>query len=154
MLTKKTAAGIGIGGFIVALGGYFLLAGIVFHTHQVNETVGIGKNDIFQFYAEKHYSEALRVAGSSFHVKLTSPSTGLQVDNDFKNQTNFIWVSLENGQHTINITNTGNSTLQVIGTLNATTDSIELMSHLIVVISGIIIIGISAAFSIKKPRGF
>ena len=154
MLTKKTAAGIGIGGFIVAIGVYFLLAGIVFHTHQVNETVGIGKNDVFQFYAEKHFPEALSVTGSSFHVKLKSPVDGLQVDHDFTNQVNFTWVSLANGQHIINITNTGDSILKVVGKLDATTNSFELMSHLIVVISGILIIGISAAFSIRKPRGF
>ena len=154
MLTKKTAAGIGIGGFVVAIGMYFLLIGIVFHAHQVNEIVGIGKNDVFQFYAEKHFPEILDVTGSSFHVKLVTPADGLQVDHDFKNEINFTWVSLANGQHTINITNTGDSVLHVIGKLNATTNSFELMSHLIVITSGIIIIGISAAFSIKKPRGF
>jgi len=154
MLTKKTTAGIGIGSFVVAIGTYFLLVGIVFHTHQVNEIVGIGKNDVFQFYAEKHFPETLNVTGSSFHVKLKSPADGLQVDHDFTNQVNFTWVSLENGQHTVNITNTGDSILKVIGKLNATTDSLELMSHLIVITSGVLIIGISAAFSIKKPRGF
>jgi hypothetical protein len=154
MLTRKTVAGISIGGFIVAIGVYFLLAGIVFHTHQVNETVDIGKSDIFQFYAEKHFRELLNVTGSSFHVKLKSPSDGLQVDDDFKNHINFEWYSLEDGQHSINITNTGGTILQVVGTLNATTNSFELMSHLIVITSGVIIIGISAAFSIRKPRGF
>jgi hypothetical protein len=154
MLSKKTAAGIGIGGFIVAIGVYFLLAGIVFHTHQVNETVVIGKSDVFQFYAEKHFRETLNVTGSSFHVKLKSPDDGLQIDDNFKNHINFTWYSLENGQHTINITDTGNTILQVTGKLNATTNSFELMSHLIVITSGIIIIGISAAFSIRKPRGF
>jgi hypothetical protein len=154
MLSKKTAAGIGIGGFIVAIGVYFLLAGIVFHTHQVNETVDTGKNDVFQFYAEKHFRETLNVTGSSFHVKLKSPDDGLQVDDNFKNHINFTWYSLEDGQHTINITDTGNTILQVTGKLNATANSFELMSHLIVITSGIIIIGISAAFSIRKPRGF
>jgi len=154
LLTKKTAAGIGIGGFVVAIGVYFLLAGIIFHTHHVNETVDIGKSDVFQFYAEKHFRETLNVTGSSFHVKLKSPADGLQVNDYFKNRVNFTWFSLENGQHTINITNTGGSILQVVGQLQATTNTFELMSHLIVITSGIIIIGISAAFTIRKPRGF
>jgi hypothetical protein len=154
MLTKKTAAGIGIGSFVVAIGVYFLLAGIVFHSYQVNETVDIGKSDVFQFYAEKHFRETLNVSGNVFHVKLKTPAEGLQVDDDFKNHINFTWYGLDNGQHTINITNTGGSILQVVGKLEATTNSFELMSHLIVITSGILIVGISAAFSIRKPRGF
>ena len=154
MLTKKTAAGIGIGSFVVAIGVYFLLAGIVFHSHQVNETVDIGKSDVFQFYAEKHFRETLNVTGNAFHVKLKTPADGLQVDDDFKYHINFTWYSLDNGQHTINITNTGTSILQVVGKLEATTNSFEIMSHLIVITSGILIVGISAAFSIRRPRGF
>jgi len=154
MLTKKTAAGIGVGGFIITIGVYFLLTGIIFHTHQVNDTVDIRKNDVFQFYAEKHFRETLNINGSSFHVKLKSPDDGLQVDDEFKNHINFTWYSLEDGQHTINITNTGGSILQVAGKLQATTSSFEFISHLIVITSGVIIVGLSAAFSIRKPRGF
>ena len=154
MFTRKTAAGIGIGGFVIAIGVYFLLAGIISHAHQVNETVDIGKSDIFQFYAEKHFRETLNVTGNSFHVKLQSPGDGIQVNDEFKNHINFTWYSLVSGQHTINITNTDGSILQVVGKLEATTNSFELMSHLIVITSGIIIVGISAAFSIRKPRGF
>jgi hypothetical protein len=154
MLTRKTAAGIGIGSFVVAIGVYFLIISIMFHSHQVNDTVSVGKNDVFQFNAENHYHEVLNVTGNSFHVKLHTPADGLQVDNDFKKEVDFDWVSLQNGQHTINITNTGDSVLHVVGTLNATTNPIIFTSHLIVIISGILIIGISAAFTVRKPRGF
>ncbi len=154
MLTKKTAIGIGIGSFAIALGAYFLILTVSSNAHQVNEIVDIGKSDIFQFDAQKHFHEQLYVTGNSFHVKLKTPSTGLQVNNDFKKEVSFDWVSLENGQHFINITNTGDSILHVSGTLEATTNPMVFMSHLIVITSGILIIGISAAFSIRKPRGF
>jgi hypothetical protein len=154
MLTKKTATGIGIGSLAITLGTYFLILAVSSNAHQVNDIVNIGKNDVFQFDAQKHFFEQLNVTGNSFHVKLKTPSDGLQVDNDFKNEASFSWYSLENGQHFINITNTGDAILHVSGTLEATTNPLIITSHLIVISSGVLIIGMSAAFSIKKPRGF
>jgi hypothetical protein len=154
MLTKKSAAGIGIGSLAVVLGTFFLLQTIMSNAHDVNDVVDMGKNDVFQFDAEKHYHEFLNVTGSSFHVKMKTPSSGLQVDKDFQNGVSFDWYSLENGQHFINITNTGGSTLHVTGKLEAITNPIIFTSHLIVISSGVLIIGISAVFSIRRPKGF
>ena len=154
MLTKKSAAGIGIGLVAVVLGTFFLLQTIISNVHDVNDTVDIAKSDVFQFDAEKHYHELLNVTGSSFHVQMKTPGTGLQVDKDFQKAVSFDWVSLQNGKHFINITNTGGSTLHVTGKLQAVTNPIIFTSHLIVISSGILIIGISAVFSIRKPKGF
>jgi len=154
MLTKKSAAGIGIGSVAVVLGTFFLLQTIVSNVHDVNDIVDIGKSDVFQFDALKHYHEFLNVTGSSFHVKMKTPSTGLQVDDDFKNKISFDWFSLENGKHFINITNTGGSILHVAGKLQAVSNPIIFTSHLIVISSGVLIIGISAVFSIRRPKGF
>lgn len=154
MFTKRTIIGIGIGGLAVAMGSFFLIQSLLYNTHEVNESVDIGKSDVFQFDALKHYHEVLNVTGSSFHVKLTTPSNGLQVDDNFLNQVSFDYVILENGKNFINITNTGGSALHVIGKLTAVQNPIVFTTHLIVITSGILIIGISAAFSIRKPRGF
>lgn len=154
MFTKKTVIGIGIGSLAIVLGSYFLILAVSSNAHQVSDVVDVGKSDIFQFDAQKHFHEQLNVTGNSFYVKLKTPSNGLQVDNDFKKEINFDWISLENGQHFINITNTGDSILHVSGTLEAITNPLIITSHLIVISSGVLIIGISAAFSIRKPRGF
>ena len=153
MLSKKTAIGIGIGSLVVALGAYFLLQSFS-NLHDVNDTVDIGKSDVFEFDAQNHYHEILNVTGTSFHVKLKTPSNGLQVDNDFENKVSFDWVSLADGKHFINITNTGGSPLHVTGKLEAIQNPMIFMSHLIVISSGVLIIGISAAFSVRRPRGF
>lgn len=154
MLTRKTIIGIGIGGLAVTLGTYFLVQSLISNVHDVNESVDIGKSDVFQFDAQQHYHELLNVTGSSFHVKLQTPSTGLQVDNDFTKAVSFDWFVLQDGKNFINITNTGGSALQVTGKLKAVENPLVFMSHLIVISSGVLIIGISAAFSIRKPRGF
>lgn len=154
MLTKKTAIGIAVGSFVIAIGSFFLIQSLVSNIIQVNDTVDIGKPDIFQFQAQKHFHELLNVTGSSFHVTLTTPSNGLQVNQDFEKQISFDWYSLVDGKHFINVTNTGNSTLHVTGKLEAVQDPIIFATHLIVISSGVLIIGFSAAFSLRKPRGF
>ena len=154
MLSKKSVAGIGIGSIAVVLGIFFLFQTVMSNVHDVNDTVDIGKSDVFQFDTEKHYHEFLNVTGNSFHVTLKTPKDGLQVNNDFTRVANFDWVSLDNGKHFINITNTGGSVLHVTGKLQAVTNPIIFTSHLIVISSGVLIIGISAAFSIRRPKGF
>jgi len=155
MLTKKTGIGIGIGALAVVLGSYFLIQSIASNgMHQINEAVEIGKSDVFLFDAQKHFHESLNITGSSFHVKLKTPADGLQVDKDFQKEISFVWVSLQDRKHFINITNTGGSMLQVTGKLQAVENPLIFMSHLIVISSGVLIIGISAAFSVRKPRGF
>ena len=154
MLTKKSAAGIGIGSVAVVLGTFFLFQTIMSNVHDVNDTVDIGKSDVFEFDTQEHYYDTLNVTGNSFHVKIKTTPNGFQVDNDFEKAKSFEWSSLANGKHFINITNTGGSILQVTGKLQAVTNPLIFTSHLIVILSGVLIIGISAAFSIRKPKGF
>ena len=154
MLTKRSLIGIVIGSVAVVLGSFFLIQDLLSNVHNVNDIVDIGKSDIFSFDAQKHYHESLNVTGSSFHVKMKTPGTGLRVDDNFKNQVSFDWFSLENGNHFINITNTGGSVLHVTGKLQAVTNPLIFTSHLIVISSGVLIIGMSAVFSIRRPKGF
>lgn len=154
MLTKKSIAGIAIGSVAVVLGTFFLLQTISSNAHDVNDTVDIGKSDVFAFDAEKHYHESLNVTGNSFHVLMKTPGEGLHVDRDFQKEISFDWYSLVNGRHFINVTNTGGSTLHVVGKLEAVTNPMIFTSHLLVISSGVLIIGISAAFSIRIPKGF
>jgi hypothetical protein len=154
MLSKKSILGIAIGLVAVTLGTFFLIQDLMSNVHDVNDVVDIEKSDIFQFEAEKHYHELLNVTGNSFHVTLKTPKDGLQVNDNFKNSVTFDWYSLDNGIHFMNITNTGGSVLHVTGKLQAVTNPLIFTSHLIVISSGVLIIGISAAFSIRKPKGF
>lgn len=154
MLSKKTAIGIGAGSVITALGVVSLILSIGIQTQPIDETLGIGGNTIYQFNAQEHFHEILNVTGSSFHVKLETPGKGLQIDEDFKQEISFEWYSLQEGQHRIEVKNTGDSDVRVFGTLEFTSDPILITYHMLVIISGIIIIGVSAGFTIRKPRGF
>ena len=154
MLTKKTAIGIGIGIFLIIWGSIFLIASFGKQTQSINETIGNGENTVYQFDAQEHFYEILNVTGSSFHVKIDTPADGLHVDEVFKKEVNFDWYSLKDGQHRIEVTNTGDSSVRVSGTLEFVSNPIEFAKHMLPIISGIIIIGISAVFTVRKPRGF
>ena len=154
MLSKKTAIGIGVGSVITALGTIGLVLSLGIQTQSIDETIGIGKNTVYQFNAQEHFHEILNVTGSSFHVKLTTQGNGLQVDKDFKKEISFDWYGLKEGRHRIEVTNNGDSDVRVSGKLEFTSDPILFTYHMLVIIAGTIIVGISAGFTIRKPRGF
>jgi len=154
MLSKKTAIGIGIGSFLIIWGSIFLIPSFGKQTQSIDETIGKGGNTIYQFDAQEQFHETLNVAGSSFHVKIKTPADGLQVDESFKKEANLDWYGVEDGSHRIEVTNTGDSDLRVSGTLEFISNPIEFAKHMLPIISGIIIIGISAVFTVRKPRGF
>ena len=53
-----------------------------------------------------------------------------------------------------NMNITGNSDLTVDYVLEVLTDPIQITYHIIVIIGGVVILGFSAGFSIRKPKGF
>jgi len=65
-----------------------------------------------------------------------------------------ILIHLVDGESRIEIQNTGNSDLHVEATLQVTTDLILITYDIMVAITGVIIIGFSLGFSVRKPRGF
>lgn len=154
MLSKKSVIGMGIGSVAVILGAFFLIQDSMTNDHLVNETVDIGKSDVFSFEAQKQYREIFNVTGSSFHVVIKTPGQGIEINKDFQKHMIFDWTSVENGKHFINVTNTGDSILHVNAKLQAVTNPLIFTSHFIVISSGVLIIGISAVFSARRPKGF
>ena len=154
MLSKYTIIGIGVGGFFIALGVYSLIFSFMDPGVTYDKTIMIGESKFFAFDAQEHFHEILNITGSSFHVKLETPGNGLQVDEDFKNEVIFDWYSLEEGEHRINVTNTGDSDVRIFGKFEAINNPFVFPFHMLLIISGVIIIGVSAGFTIRKPRGF
>jgi hypothetical protein len=155
MLNKRTAIGIGVGSVIIAVGLYSLVSSFGLQTVNVNDTFGIGESTSYQFTAPNHAKQFLNITANSFNVTLSSPRGGLQIpEQNYKNDLSLEWVHLEDGQSHVVIKNAGDSELHISGTLQFLTDPIQITYHIIVIISGVIIIGFSAGFSIRKPRGF
>jgi hypothetical protein len=155
MLSKRTIIGITVGSVIIAIGLFALVTSFGIQTKNIDETFGLGKSTSYQFTAPAHSQQILNITGSSFKLSLTSPKGGLQIpEQDYTKELSLEWVHLEDGESKVNIQNTGDSELRIIGTLQFFSNPILITYHIVVITAGVIIIGFSAGFSIRKPRGF
>ncbi len=154
MLTRTTIIGIGIGSVIAAIGIYALITSFGLQTVTETDTVSVGKSTSYQFDAPKSSHQHFKVTGEKFHVKLQTPSNGIQKDEDFKKEITFDWFVLADGKNKIDIQNLGSTDLTVNVTFSTYTDPILITYHIMVLTAGVVIIGFSAAFSVRKPKGF
>ena len=155
MLSKRTIIGIVVGSVIIAIGSYALVTSFGLTTVNVDDTFQVGESTSYSFSAPEGSKHYLNITADSFEVFLRSPSGGLQIkDEQFKRELTFEWVHLEDGESRLKVNNTGNSELNIKGYMTILTDPIQITYHLLVIISGVVIIGFSAGFSVRKPRGF
>ena len=75
-------------------------------------------------------------------------------DNDYKNEISFDWIMTQDGTNKIKITNAGQTEIHITGMFQKNTDPLLFTYHLMVITAGVVIIGFSAAFSVRKPKGF
>ncbi len=157
MLAKRTIIGLIVGIAIIAIGGASL---IVFHigaiTINENYVVEVGGSTIYTIPAPNHTPQHMEITGDAFDLKFKSPSTGLQIPNmtSYKNELTLDWVHVADGETIIHIQNTGNSELEITGVLIRSPDPIWFTYDLMVIISGMVIIGFSMGFTLRRPKGF
>ena len=155
MLAKRTIIGIIVGSAIIALGIYSLISDIGLQTMQVNETFAVGESTSYQITANQHAKQHMKITGEKFDLKLSSPGDGLQIPKSSNSKEVVLdWVHLKDGVTVINLQNTGSSELKVEATLEITVDPILFTYHIIVITSGMVIIGFSMGFTLRKPKGF
>ncbi len=155
MYSKLTIIGIIVGGIIAGIGAYALLTSFGVHTIQVDDTFEIGQGETYTLDAPAHYEQILNVTGDTFDLSLKSPGTGLQIPlTSHKDHVSLAWIHLKDGQSIFKVQNTGSSELEVVGIVNVSNDPILFTYHIMVIIAGLVIIGFSAGFSTRKPKGF
>ncbi len=155
MIGKRTAIGIGVGSAIIAISIASLFLNFGIQTIEVDETFGLGEATTYRISAPQHTPQKMKITGDTFDVILESPADGLQVPlTTHKKEVTFDWVHLADGETRINIQNTGNSEIPVTATFQTSTDPLFITYDIMVIITGLVIIGLSLGFSIRKPRGF
>lgn len=156
MLAKRTIIGLIVGIAIIAIGGISLITHIGTITINENYVVEVGGSTTYRIPAPNHTPQHMIITGDAFDLKLKSPSTGLQIPNmtSYKNELTLDWVHVADGETIIQIQNTGNSELEITGVLIRSSDPIWFTYDLMVIISGMVIIGFSMGFTLRKPKGF
>jgi len=96
----------------------------------------------------------LIITGDSFDVKITTPDSSNDVKSSFKNKATLSWTSVTAGQTIITIQNTGDSEFTESYKFELERDPLFFTYSILVIIAGVVIIGFSAGFSARKPKGF
>jgi len=155
MISKRTVIGIAVGSVIVAIAIASLITHFGIQTIQVDETFGLGESTSYSLNAPNHTPQTMSITGNIFNVTLSSPGGGLHIPlTTLKNEVTFDWVHLADGHSIIDIQNTGDSEVRVEATFQVSTDPIFFTYDIMVIITGLVIMGLSLGFSIRKPRGF
>ena len=156
MLNKFTIIGLIIGSAISLLGVSSMIDSLS-NPNEVQEdsqTFGIGEMDKIQFNAPENSSQKITITGDSFDVKISTPDSSNDIDESFKGKANLSWTSASSGETIIVIQNTGESEFTEEYRFELERDPLFFTYSILVIIAGIVIIGFSAGFSAKKPKGF
>ncbi len=156
MLNKFTIIGLIIGSAISLLGVSSMIDSLS-NPNEVQEDsqiFGVGEMDKIQFNAPENSSQKITITGDSFDVKISTPDSSNNVDESFKGKANLSWTSNSSGETIIVIQNTGESEFTEEYRFELERDPLFFTYSILVIIAGIVIIGFSAGFSAKKPKGF
>ena len=156
MLNKYTIVGLIAGCIISGLGVISMIDFLVnpIDIMDFDDNCGVGESTTFVFQAPENSFQTLTIIGDTFDVKILTSDEKNNIDNSYKNKADISWVNTIAGENVIKIQNTGNSELNAKGTLQKSQDPLFLTYHILVIIAGIVVIGFSAAFTVRKPRGF
>ncbi len=156
MLSRRTILGFVIGIIIISLGAYSLFSQIGPSVDVTeNFSVGLGNSVSLTIPAPANAPQLLKISGETFDLKLQSPGDGKQIPNtSYKNELELEWIHLEDGDSKVLIQNTGNKELEVSAITKQTPNPIGFTFDLMVITSGVIIIGFSMGFTLRKPKGF
>jgi len=156
VLNKYTIIGLIVGCIISGLGTASMIDSFVnpIETIQTNDTFGIGDSDKIRFNAPANSFQTLTITGDIFDVKILTTDEKNNIDNSYRNKETFSWTNMVSGENVIQIQNTGKSEFNISGTFEVSKDPLFLTYHILVIIAGIVVIGFSAAFTVRKPRGF
>ena len=156
MLNKFTIVGLIIGSIVSILGASSMVSSLSSPSEIQEDSVtfGIGDMDKIQFNAPENSFQSLTVTGDSFDIKITTPDSSNDVDQSFKDKASFSWTTGTSGEITIIIQNTGNSEFTEDYRFELQRDPLFFTYSILVIIAGIVIIGFSAGFSARKPKGF
>ena len=156
MLNKFTIIGLIIGSIISILGASSMIDSLS-TPNEIQEdsvTFGIGNMDKIQFIAPENSSQSITVTGDTFDIKIITPDSTNDVDQSFKDKASFSWTSTKSGEISIIIQNTGDSEFTEDYKFELERDPLFFTYSILVIVAGIVVIGFSAGFSARKPKGF
>ena len=155
VITAKTVIGMVVGAVIISIGLASFLLDLGLQDVEIDEEFAAGEHTSYRFSAEAGAAQRLLVVADLFEVEASSPGEGMQIPpTTYRERESFEWIHEEGGESIVHVRNKGQSDMAIVGAAQVSTDPIFFTYHVLVMISGVVIMGFSAAFSMRKPRGF
>lgn len=155
MITARTAIGIAVGSVIIGLATASMILDLTRGPLEITEEVDVGMSTTYQINGDAGANHTVTVTGDRFRMGLQYPDDQDDVSQtEYKESHTVEWSQELAGRTYIIIQNVGADVLVVDGVFSVATDPIFLAYHVVVITSGVVIIGFSMGFSLRKPRGF
>ncbi|MDI1494848.1 MAG: putative membrane protein [Cenarchaeum symbiont of Oopsacas minuta] len=151
-MTKIPVIGTILGVIIIAIGMYSLVTSFGLQDVIIDDAYPVGDRIQYSFNAPPDAVQTFEITGDSFNVLIEGP--GISQNESYSDQTILNWSHSKEGRSIMVVSNTGSSDVTVSGVAVISTDPIHIAYHIMVIITGIVILGFSAGFSKRKPRGF
>ena len=155
MLSKKTIIGLIAGIAIITIGGASLILHIGVHTADFQDVIEVGAPVHYTIPAPIHTPQSMTITGDAFDLILESPADGLQIPKtSYKNELKLDWTHTVDGETKIQIQNTGKTELEITGVITTSYKPEIITLDFMVLITGVLVIGFSMGFTLRKPKGF
>ena len=156
MLTARTVIGLVAGAAIIGLASASMVLDLTRGSLDITETFRPGESTSYQITGDEGATHRITVTAERFEVELSSPGEDGTVipRTEFADEFSTEWTHQEDGRTFIAIQNRGGDEMVVSGSFETSGDPFFFAYHIVVITSGVVIIGFSMAFSLRKPRGF
>jgi len=155
VISKRTIIGLIVGIIIITLGGASLILHIGTSTDDFQDVIEVGAPRLYTIPAPIHTQQSMTITGDTFDLKLASPDDGLQIPlTSYKKELILDWVHVEDGETKLQIQNTGKTELEITGVITTSYKPEIITLDFMVIISGMLLIGLSMGFTLRKPKGF
>lgn len=142
-----------MGAIILSIGIASFITNFGVREFDIDDIYGAADNiSPFTLRAPEGTAQSLTITAESFETILRTPKGDMHESHT--TSVTLEWAHGPDGVSVLEITNTGPGELYVFGTVHSETDWVFITYNFFVMISGLIIIGFSAGFGKRRPRGF
>ena len=154
MFTKRTVIGLFVGSAIIGIGAYALATSFGLQQVSGTDSLSEGGSTVFTLSAPAGTEQTVSVEGARFDLQLDN-SAGMDVPpGSYEGSHTVTWLHVSDGTAQLSVRNTGQGEVTVDYDFSVVTDPVLFAYHFVVITAGVIIIGFSMGFSVRKPRGF
>ena len=154
MFTKRTVIGLAVGAAIIGIGVAALVGSFGLQSVSGADTLEAGRSTAYSVTASAGTEQSVSVTGDRFELELDN-AAGMDVPKKtYTNSHTVTWLHATDGTAALRIKNTGEGEVNVAYDFLVVTDPVLFAYHFVVITAGVVIIGFSMGFSVRKPRGF